>query len=94
MAASVQHDGAGTTAAAFHAGKPQLICSFFADQPFWGARVAVLVVGPQPIKQNKLSVDRLARTLAPLTPDQSMHTRAVELGANIRAEDGVARTDG
>jgi hypothetical protein len=54
----------------------------------------VLVVGPQPIKQNKLSVDRLARTLAPLTPDQSMHTRAVELGANIRAEDGVARTDG
>jgi sterol 3beta-glucosyltransferase len=91
MAAIVHHGGAGTTAAAFRAGKPQLVCPFFSDQPFWGQRVAALGVGPHPIKQKKLSVDHLTQALTTLTTDQAMHIRAAELGAHIRAEDGVAR---
>lgn len=91
MAAIVHHGGAGTTAAAVRAGKPQLICPFFGDQPFWGRRTATLGVGPQPIKQKKLSVERLTHALTTLTTDQALHIRAAELGAQIRAEDGVAR---
>lgn len=91
MGAIVHHGGAGTTAAAFRAGKPQLVCPFFSDQPFWGQRVAALGVGPQPIKQKKLSVDQLAQALSSLTQDQVMRISAAELGAKIRAEDGVAR---
>jgi sterol 3beta-glucosyltransferase len=91
MAAMVHHGGAGTTAAAFRAGKPQLVCPFFSDQPFWGNRVAALGVGPHPIKQKKLAVDRLTQALTTLTTDQAMQQRAAALGAHIRAEDGVAR---
>lgn len=91
MAAIVHHGGAGTTAAAFRAGKPQLICPFFGDQPFWGRRVAAMGVGPQPIKQKKLTTDQLTQALTMLTTDRVMVARAAELGATVRAEDGVAR---
>jgi sterol 3beta-glucosyltransferase len=47
----VHHGGAGTTAAGLLAGKPTIVCPFFGDQPFWGARVAALGVGPEPILQ-------------------------------------------
>jgi len=91
MAAVVHHGGAGTTGAALRAGRPQLICPFFADQPFWGHRVAALGVGPRPIPQKRLSADRLAAALATLTADAAMAGRAAELGAQIWAEDGVGR---
>ncbi len=91
MVAIVHHGGAGTTAAAFRAGTPQLVCPFFGDQPFWGRRVAALGVGPHPIKQKQLAVAPLAQALTMLITDHMMHHRAAELGAEIRAEDGVAR---
>lgn len=37
--AVVQHGGAGTTHAALEAGLPQVVCPFFADQPYWAERV-------------------------------------------------------
>lgn len=37
--AVVHHGGAGTTHAALAAGLPQVVCPFFADQPFWADRV-------------------------------------------------------
>ncbi|KAJ2994035.1 hypothetical protein HDV02_001888 [Globomyces sp. JEL0801] len=43
----VHHGGAGTTASAFKAGRPQVICAFFADQPFWARKIAALGVGPK-----------------------------------------------
>ncbi len=91
MVAIVHHGGAGTTAAAFRAGTPQLVCPFFGDQPFWGRRVAALGVGPHPIKQKQLAVAPLAQALTTLITDHTMHRRAAELGAEIRAEDGVGR---
>ncbi len=91
MAAVVHHGGAGTTAAAFHAGVPQMICPFFGDQPFWGRRVAALGVGPAPIAQKKLTVQGLTAGLIRMTGDQAMQQRAAELGALIQSEDGVGR---
>ena len=89
MAAVVHHGGAGTTAAALRAGVPNVIVPFFADQPFWGSRVQVLGVGPQPIPRPKLTADRLAGAIEMAATDQQMQLLAAELGQKIQAEDGV-----
>lgn len=91
MAAAVHHGGAGTTAASLRAGIPTIIVPFWADQPFWGQRVADLGVGPQRIPHKQLTVDRLTEAITIATSDKDMRERAAKLGERIRAEDGVAR---
>ncbi len=90
VAGVVHHGGAGTTGAAFSAGVPSLVVPFAADQPFWGARVAVLGVGPSPIPRKKLTVALLAQALRAMIDNQQMRAHAAALGMLIRAEDGVA----
>ena len=90
-AAVVHHGGAGTTGAGLRAGKPTVICPFFGDQPFWGARVAALGVGPAPLPQKRLNAGALAAAISEAVNDPEMARRARELGAAISAEDGVAR---
>lgn len=90
MAAVVHHGGAGTTAAGLRAGVPSVILPFFADQPFWGKRVAALGVGPRPIMQRDVTVRSLAEAIKQATSDESMIARAAEIGRTIRAENGVA----
>jgi UDP:flavonoid glycosyltransferase YjiC (YdhE family) len=91
MATVVHHGGAGTTAAGLRAGAPSIVIPFFGDQPFWGQRVAALGVGPAPIPRQKLTADALAQAIQRATTDTTMQGKAAELGAKIRAEDGVAR---
>jgi UDP:flavonoid glycosyltransferase YjiC (YdhE family) len=91
VAAVVHHGGAGTTASGLRAGVPSVITPFFGDPPFWGRRVAQLGVGPEPVPFNKLTVERLARAIQTAVSDDTMRWRAADLGAKIRAEDGVAR---
>ena len=90
MAAVVHHGGAGTTAAGLRAGVPSIVVPFHGDQPFWGRRVAELGVGPVPIPRRKLTVERLAQALARAADDEEMRQCAADLGARIRAEDGIA----
>jgi sterol 3beta-glucosyltransferase len=90
LAAVVHHGGAGTTAAGLRAGVPSVIVPFFGDQPFWGRRVAELGVGPAPIPRKKLTAERLARAIQAAVTDEEMRQRAARLGAQIRAEDGIA----
>jgi UDP:flavonoid glycosyltransferase YjiC (YdhE family) len=90
VAAVVHHGGAGTTAAGLRAGVPSVVVPFFGDQPYWGRRVAALGVGPAPIPRQQLTAERLAAALM-ATTDEGMRGRAAELGARIRAEDGIAR---
>ena len=88
VAAAVHHGGAGTTGASFRAGIPAVVVPFAMDQPFWGARVAALGAGPAPIARKRLTRDRLAEAIrSALAP--TVRRRAAELGARIRAEDGV-----
>lgn len=93
MAAVVHHGGAGTTAAALRAGRPNLVVPFFGDQPFWGKRVHLLGAGPRPIPQGALTADNLAAALRGMIMEKpertAMRTRAGEIGAKLRAEDGV-----
>lgn len=91
VAAVVHHGGAGTTAYGLRAGIPSVVVPFFADQPFWGQRVADLGVGPEPIPRKKLTVERLAQAIQSAVTDQTMRQRAANLGAKIQAEDGIAR---
>jgi sterol 3beta-glucosyltransferase len=89
MAAIVHHGGAGTTAAAAHAGKPQIICPFFGDQPFWGRRIAALGAGLPPLPQKRLTVQQFAAALHHVHTDEQMRQRAAALGVRVRAENGV-----
>ncbi len=89
MAAVVHHGGAGTTAAGLRAGRPTLICPFFADQPFWGRQVERIGAGPAPIMQKKLTTERLVAAFDTLMNDKAMKSKAAEIGARISAENGV-----
>ena len=89
MAAVVHHGGAGTTAAGLRAGVPTITVPFFLDQPFWGHRVKVLGVAPEPIPRKQLSVDRLSAAIHTAATDPAMRQRAADLGMRIRDEDGV-----
>lgn len=91
MAAVVHHGGAGTTAAGLRAGVPSIIVPFFGDQPFWGRRVVGLGVGPSPIPRRRLTAERLAQAITQAVSDEAMQQRAADLGAKIRAEDGIGQ---
>jgi sterol 3beta-glucosyltransferase len=89
MAAVVHHGGAGTTAEGLRAGVPAVIVPFAFDQPFWGARVKALGLGPEPIPQKQLTAERLARALRIAVTDGEMRQRARTCGEAIRAEAGL-----
>ncbi|MBE1878369.1 glycosyltransferase [Myceligenerans pegani] len=89
-AAVVHHGGGGTTAAALASGRPQVVCPFIADQPYWGRRMHAVGVAPGPVPQRRLTAERLAGALRQAATDPAMRARAAELGATIGAENGVA----
>jgi UDP:flavonoid glycosyltransferase YjiC (YdhE family) len=89
VAAIVHHGGAGTTGASLRAGVPVTVVPFTMDQPFWGARVAELGVGPEPIPRRRLTRARLADALRVSVADRGMRERAAALGKRLREEDGV-----
>lgn len=91
VAAVVHHGGSGSTAEALRAGVPNMAVPFGYDQPMWGARLAVLGVGPDPIAASELTAGALAAALRRLTTDAGMRARAVAVGECLRSEDGVAR---
>jgi sterol 3beta-glucosyltransferase len=91
MDAVIHHGGAGTTAAAIHAGKPMVVCPFFGDQPFWGRRAAQLGLGPAPIDQRDLTASKLAHAIAAIDLEGARQA-AVQLADAVRAETGVATT--
>jgi UDP:flavonoid glycosyltransferase YjiC (YdhE family) len=89
-AAVVHHGGAGTTAEGLRAGVPTVVVPFILDQPFWGARVRAMGLGPDPLPQRGLTAGRLARAIDEAVTDPALRRRARACGAAIRAEDGVA----
>ena len=89
MAAIVHHGGAGTIASAVAAGRPQVICPFVADQPFWGRLMQAHGVASAPIKQRHLTVDNLAAAITNAITDPTLATTARQLGQLVRAESGT-----
>ena len=90
-AAIVHHGGAGTTAGALLAGRPQVICPFTGDQPFWSERMHSLGVSPAPVPQRRLTAERLIEAVEATRSDTSMTRRATEIGELVRSEGGTHR---
>ena len=90
MAAVVHHGGAGTTGTAFASGRPQVVCPFIADQPFWARLAHQRGVAPAPQPQRHLTAASLAAAISTAATDPDMARAAEELGERVRAEDGVA----
>lgn len=86
--AVVHHGGAGSTHTAAASGLPQVICPFFADQPFWAERVrrqgAGLVLPFQ-----RLDAESLAFTVSQALAEP-VQDAAARLAESVRAEGGAA----
>lgn len=63
VAAVVHHGGAGTTAAAARAGKPQVIVPHVYDQHYWAHRMQLLGVGVSPSGVAAMTADSLIEAL-------------------------------
>ena len=82
--AAVHHGGVGTVTASASAGLPTMVCSVFADQPFWGVRLEKLGVGAH-VPFAKLDAARLESGLRRLL-DPATVERAGRLGEQLRRE--------
>ncbi len=90
LAAVVHHGGSGTSGSALRAGIPSVVVPHFADQFYWGRRLAQLGVAPRPIPRPLLTAAALARRLeAALAP--ALAERAERVGAVVAAEDGTGQ---
>lgn len=89
VAAVVHHGGAGTTAAAARAGRPQVVCPFTGDQPFWGRRMHRLGVAGEPLPQKRIDAESLTARIRGAVEDSSLSDNAERLGAAIRRQDGT-----
>jgi len=90
MAAVVHHGGAGTAGTAFTSGRPQVVCPFIADQPFWARLAYHRGVAPAPQPQRHLTAAGLASAITTAATDPDMARAAEELGHRVRAEDGIS----
>lgn len=83
---AMHHGGAGTTGASLRAGLVTLIKPWFGDQFFWSGRIQKLGAG---LKVSSLDIDDIADALRTAAADRIMVEKASDVGARIRAEDGV-----
>jgi sterol 3beta-glucosyltransferase len=87
-AAVVHHGGSGTSHSAARAGVPSVVLPFAVDQFFWANRLRRLGVAPPSPTGRAPRADALARALD-TAQSPAMRARAAELGAALRAEDGL-----
>ena len=81
VAAVIHHGGAGTTATAARAGKPQVILPpRLYDQAYWRAQVVERGIGVWAPKPRSLTVPKLARVLVQVLGDRETARRAAEFG--------------
>lgn len=87
-AAVVHHGGIGSITSSLAAGRPTMVCSVFADQPWWGEHMVRLGVGTH-VPFRKLDRASLESGLRVLL-DPGTARRAAALGGQIQAEgDGL-----
>ncbi|MEL7030408.1 MAG: glycosyltransferase, partial [Pseudomonadota bacterium] len=87
--ATVHHGGAGTTGASLRAGKPTFVGAFSFDQPWWGARLKDLGVGPGARWLRSLTAEGFADALRDLAGRAEYQRNADALAQKIAAENGV-----
>ena len=85
---AVHHGGAGTTAAALHAGIPSVVVPFYGDQPFWAWRLQQLGIAPPAPLRHQLTAPALARAIKQAS-QLPMQITAAALGEQARSENGI-----
>lgn len=93
-AAIVHHGGAGSTHAALSAGCPAVIVPHAIDQQDWATKLARLGVAVPPLPRRQLTGARLAQRLTQVLTQPQYTARAQQLGAQLRAENGIATAVG
>jgi len=88
-AAIIHHGGFGTTSSGLRAGIPSMAVPHIIDQFIWGQKLFDLGVGPKPLPRTKMTVEALSEAFTDLTTNLSYPEKAREIGAKIRAENGV-----
>jgi UDP:flavonoid glycosyltransferase YjiC (YdhE family) len=89
MSMVIHHGGSGTSHSAARAGVPSLVLPFAADQFFWARQLRRQGIAPETPGVRHLTVANLSRAIiAAQTP--KMRERASAVGAQMRAEDGLA----
>lgn len=87
-AAIIHHGGAGTTAQALLAGKPQIVVPHMGDQWDHGARIQRLGVGKF-VRPDQYRAARVANALKELFAEPAVAQRAQQIGIQISAERGA-----
>ncbi|MFB9727224.1 glycosyltransferase [Haloechinothrix salitolerans] len=90
MSAIVHHGGSGTTAAALASGRPQVVCPFYADQPYYASRMHQCGVAVKPLHQRSLNASGLSDAIRSVVDNLALERRAFELAERVRNEGGVA----
>jgi vancomycin aglycone glucosyltransferase len=85
----IHHGGAGTTAAALHAGRPQIIIPHLGDQHYWGS--AAKKLGLAKVLSRETWPEELPATVGEVLRDINLVRRAVACAVTIRAENGAAQ---
>ena len=88
--AIVHQGGIGTTSQALQAGRPTLVMPYSHDQPDNAARVERLGTS-RTIARKQYVAERVAMQLGKLLENPNYASKALEIGAIIRAEKGVER---
>ncbi|KAK1440331.1 hypothetical protein QVD17_06156 [Tagetes erecta] len=99
-AAAIHHGGSGSTAAALHAGVPQVLCPFMLDQFYWAERMFWLGVSPEPLKRNHLLPDEddeitikeaasAVTTAINYALSSQVKATALQISQRLSSEDGV-----
>ncbi|MBU9713626.1 glycosyltransferase [Evansella tamaricis] len=83
----IHHGGAGTTHTTLESGVPSIICSTYADQPFWGERITELNIGRH-IPFPKLTKQNLTNALLELKNDR-VKEKATAIGMRMKTENGL-----
>lgn len=87
-AAIVHQGGVGTTGQAMRAGRPMLVVPFAHDQPDNALRIQRRGIGRM-LQQKRYNAATAAAALHHLLDDPGYASRAAEVGARVRAENGV-----
>lgn len=80
-----------TTGAALRAGKPSVVTPFIVDQFPWARLLYARGLAPAPLSHRALTKAGLAAAIGAALSDVDMRGRAEQMGARVRAEDGVGR---
>jgi vancomycin aglycone glucosyltransferase len=87
----IHHGGAGTTAAASFAGKPQGILPHIADQHYWAKRVKTLNIGISPCRLDQADGSTFRAMYEQLSWDAELALSAYDFAKALNPWNGTAR---